>query len=84
MDKIQITTKKDDARMHRFELSEGYDRVTHPRALLIVRQLNYKLVSNYNMRPVRMKHYQDKTLTLRVPLELDDDDLDRNKMKHRS
>jgi hypothetical protein len=41
VDKIQITTKKDGARMQRFELSEGNDRVTHSRALLIVRQLSY-------------------------------------------
>ena len=81
MDKIQITTKKDDARMQRFELSEGYNRVTHSRALLIVQQLNYKPVSNYTMRPVRKKPYQEQTLTLPVPIELDGDDLDRTKME---
>ena len=84
MDKIQITTKKDDARMQNFELSEGYDRVTHSRALLIVRQLNYKPVSNYTMRPVRNKPYQEQTLYLRIPLELEDDDLDLNKMERLS
>jgi hypothetical protein len=31
------------------------------------------------MRPVRNKPYQEQTLTLCIPLELDDDDLDRNK-----
>ena len=83
MDKIQITTKKDDARMQRFELSpKWYDRVTHSRALLIVQQLTYKPVSNYTMRPERKKPYQEQTLYLRIPLELDDDDLDRNKMEH--
>jgi hypothetical protein len=34
------------------------------------------------MRPVGKKPYQDQTLTLRIPLELDDDDLYCNKMKH--
>ena len=57
MDKIQITTKKDDARMQRFELSEGYDRVTHSRALLIVRQLTYKPVS-------QLRHKTGKKETL--------------------
>jgi hypothetical protein len=84
MDKIQITTKKYDATMQRFELFEGYDRITHSRALLIVRQLNYKPVSNYTMRPVRKKPYQEQTLTLHIPLKLDDDGLDRNKMKRLS
>jgi hypothetical protein len=36
------------------------------------------------MRPVRKKPYQEQTLTLRVPLELDEDDLDHNKMEHLS
>jgi hypothetical protein len=33
------------------------------------------------MRPVRGKPYQEQTLTLRIPLELDEDDVDRNKME---
>ena len=36
------------------------------------------------MRPVRKKPYQDQTLILRIPLELDDDYLDRNKMERLS
>jgi hypothetical protein len=36
------------------------------------------------MRPVRKKPYQEQTLYLRIPLELDDDDLDRNKMERLS
>jgi hypothetical protein len=55
----------------KFELSEGYDRVTHSRAVLIVRRLNYKTVSNYTMRPVRNKLYQEQTLILHISLELD-------------
>ena len=35
------------------------------------------------MRPARKKPYQDQTLILRIPLELDDD-LDRNKMERLS
>jgi hypothetical protein len=33
------------------------------------------------MRPVIKKSYQEQTLTLRIPLEFDDDDLDRSKME---
>jgi hypothetical protein len=36
------------------------------------------------MRPVRKKSYQEQTLTLRIPLQLDDDDLDRNKIERLS
>jgi hypothetical protein len=36
------------------------------------------------MRPVRNKPYEDQTLILRIPLDLDDDDLDRNKMERLS
>ena len=39
---------------------------------------------NYTTRPVRKKPYQEQTLTLRIPLELDDDDLDLNKMERLS
>ena len=45
-------------------------------------ELTYKPVSNYTMRPVRKKPYQEKTLNLHIPLELDDDNVDRNKMEH--
>ncbi|KAK1645652.1 hypothetical protein QYE76_063457 [Lolium multiflorum] len=46
--------------------------------------VNYKSVSNYTMRPVTKKLYQEQTLILRIPLEFDDDRLDRNKMEHLS
>jgi hypothetical protein len=47
-------------------------------------QVNYKPVSNYTKRPIRKKPYQEQTLIMRVPLELNDADLDRNKMKRLS
>jgi hypothetical protein len=36
------------------------------------------------MRSVRNKPYQKRILTLRISLELDDDDVDRNKMERLS
>jgi hypothetical protein len=42
------------------------------------------MFSNYTMRPKIKKPYKEQTLTLRVSLELDDDDLDRSKMKRLS
>jgi hypothetical protein len=45
MYKNQITTKKYDARMQRFELSLDDTIELHSRALLIVRQLTYNPVS---------------------------------------
>jgi hypothetical protein len=36
------------------------------------------------MRPVKDKTYQDHTFALRIPLELDDDDLVLLKMEHLS
>jgi hypothetical protein len=36
------------------------------------------------MRPVRKKPYQEQNLTLRIPLDLDDDGLDCNKMERLS
>ena len=38
---------------------------------------------NY-MRPVKEKTYQEQTFSLRIPLELDDDDLDLLKMERLS
>jgi hypothetical protein len=36
------------------------------------------------MRPVRKKTYQEHTFALRIPLELDDDDLVSLKLEHLS
>jgi hypothetical protein len=36
------------------------------------------------MRPVRKKLYQEHTFALRIPLELDDDDLVSLKLEHLS
>jgi hypothetical protein len=36
------------------------------------------------MRPVRKKPYQEHTFALRIPLELDEDDLDLLKLDHLS
>jgi hypothetical protein len=37
---------------------------------------------NNNKRALKEKSYQEQTLTLHIPLELDDEDLDRIKMEH--
>jgi hypothetical protein len=63
MDKIQITTKKDDARMQRFDLC------LNDTTELLTREPLDSAATN---------------LTLHIPLEIGDDDLDRNNMEHLS
>ena len=59
------------------------DKVTHSRAPLDSTPI-YPITRSpeNNARPVEKKTYQDHTFALRIPLELDDDDLDSLKLEH--
>jgi hypothetical protein len=77
------TTKEGDASYARFwDLNEQHDQVAHLRALLIVRPTNRS--PNYTTRMVRKKPYKEQTLTLRIPVELDDECIDCFKMERLS
>ena len=74
------------ARMQRFELSSNDTvKLLTSRAPLDSTAIYPKpgLPTN-NMRPVKEKTYQEQTFALRIPLELDDDDLDLLKMERLS
>ena len=78
MDKRQIRTKKDMmARMQRFEVSlNDTVKLLTSRAPLDSTAIYPITRSPTNtMRPVKDKTYQDHTFALRIPLELDYDDL---------
>jgi len=86
MDKSQITTKKDMmAMMQRFEqsLNDTVELLTS-RASLDSTVIYPKPGLPNNMRPIKEKTYQEQTFALRIPLELDNDDLDLLKMEHLS
>ena len=87
MDKSQITTKKDMmARMQWFELSSNNPiKLLTSRAPLDSTTIYPKPgLPTHTMRPVKEKTYQDHTFALRIPLELDDDDLVLFKLEHLS
>ena len=87
MDKSQITTKKDImARMQRFDLSPNDTiKLLTSRAPLDSTAIDHKPgLPTHTMRPVKEKTYQDHTFALRIPLELDDDDLVLLKLEHLS
>jgi hypothetical protein len=72
--------------MQRFELSlNDTIKLLTREPLLIVRLpiLKCGLTTN-TMRPVRKKPYQEHTFALRIPLELDENDLDLLKLYHLS
>ena len=60
------------------------DQITHLRAPLDSTPSNLTQSPTNTMRPVKKKTYQDHTFALRIPLELDDDDLDSLKLEHLS
>jgi hypothetical protein len=63
--------------MQRFELSPNDTiKLLTRESLLIVRLSILKSGLPNTMRPVRKKPYQYHTFSLRIPLELDGDDLD--------
>ena len=73
------------ARMQWFELSSNDPiKLLTSRAPLDSTAIEPKPgLPNY-MRPVKEKTYQEQTFALRIPLELDDDDLDLLKMERLS
>ena len=73
------------ARMQWFELSSNDPiKLLTSRAPLDSTAIEPKPgLPNY-MRPVKEKTYQDHTFALRIPLELDDDDLVLFKLEHLS
>ena len=73
------------ARMQRFELSSNDPiKLLTSRAPLDSTAIEPKPgLPNY-MRPLKEKTYQEQTFALRIPLELDDDDLDLLKMERLS
>jgi hypothetical protein len=75
MDKIQITTKKYDARMQIFGLSPN----NTIKLLTIGSTTNYPInwSPNCTTRLVRKKPYEELTLILCISLGLDDVNLDR-------
>jgi hypothetical protein len=69
--------------MRRFELSPNDTiRLLTQEPLLIVWLSNLKPGLPNTMRPIRRKPYQDHTFALRIPLELDGDDLDLRKLDY--
>jgi hypothetical protein len=71
--------------MQRFELSpNNTNKLLTREPLLIVRLSILKPGLPNTMRPVRKKTYQDHTFALRLPLELDSDDLDLLKLDYLS
>jgi hypothetical protein len=71
--------------MQRFELSPNDTiKLLTREPLLIVRLSNLKPGLPNTMRPVRKRPYQDHTFALRIPLELDGDDLDLLKLDYLS
>ena len=87
MDKSQIRTKKDMMpNMQRFELSlNDAVKILTSRAPLDSTAIDPKPgLPTHTMRPVKEKTYQDHTFALRIPLELDDDDLVIFKLEHLS
>ena len=74
------------ARMQRFELSlNDTVKLLTSRAPLDS-TVTYPMTRSpsITMRPVKDKTYQDHTFALRIPLELDDDDVVFLKMEHLS
>jgi hypothetical protein len=71
--------------MQRFELSlNDTIRLLTREPLLILWLSNLKPGLPNTMRPVRKRPYQDHTFALRIPLELDGDDLDLLKLDYLS
>jgi hypothetical protein len=71
--------------MQRFELSSNnMNKLLTREPLLIVWLSILKPVLPNTMRPVRKKPYQDHTFALRIPLDLDYDDLDLLKLDYLS
>jgi hypothetical protein len=71
--------------MHRFELSPNdTNKLLTREPLLIVRLSILKPGLPNTMRPVRKKPYQDHNFSLRIPIELDGDDLDLLKLDYLS
>ena len=61
---------------------QRFDQVTHLRAPLDSTAIDS--ITRSLIRPVKYKTYQDHTFALRIPLELDDDDLESLKVEHLS
>ena len=73
------------ARMQWFELSSNDPiKLLTSRAPLDSTAIYPKPGLSNNMRPVKEKTYQEQTFALRIPLELDDDDLVIFKLEHLS
>ena len=72
------------AMMQRFELSSNDPiKLLTSRAPLDSTAIDPKAgLPTNNMRPVKEKTYQEQTFALRIPLELDDDDLVLFKLEH--
>ena len=70
--------------MQRFELSPNDTNKLLTREPLLIVRLSILNPVSHTMRPVRKKPYQEHTFALRIPLELDGDDLDLLKLDHLS
>ena len=72
-------------RMQRFELSSNDTvKLLTREPLLIVRLSILNPVSHQHHEASKRETYQDHTFALRIPLELDDDDLVLLKLEHLS